>query len=57
LKKGDNNIQTELINGDKLDFYNEIPSIKEFKAYDGIEPTTYFKGGETEGIKKMNNYF
>lgn len=44
-------------NGEKLDFFNEVPSIKEFKAYDGQEPTAYFKGGEIEGILKMNNYF
>ena len=31
----ENNIQIDLQNGDKLDFFNEVPIIKEFKAYDG----------------------
>jgi hypothetical protein len=31
----ENNIQIDLQNGDKLDFFSEVPSIKEFKAYDG----------------------
>lgn len=33
-----------------------MPKIKEFKLYDGLKVQTSFKGGESEGEKRMDKF-
>ena len=39
-----------------LEFYTKIPSIKDFKAYDGYKVQAHIKGGETEGRNRLDKF-
>ena len=46
----------ELSGKRNLEFYPKVPSIKDFKAYDGYKVQTHFKGGESEGEKRLDKF-
>jgi deoxyribodipyrimidine photolyase len=55
FKKGDFHL-VEKLNCGKVEFYEQIPSIKDMPKYKDYKVQTYFKGGETNGLEIMEKY-
>jgi len=43
-------------NGGTVDFYKGVPCLEYFEAYKGFSAKTPFQGGETEALRRMEEY-